>query len=41
MMGSETNAAVRRMIEASRESYRPFLAGLAALQEQNMKLARY
>lgn len=41
MIGSGTNAAVRRMIEASRESYRPFLAGLAALQEQNMKLARY
>jgi hypothetical protein len=29
------------MIEATWASYRPFLAGLTAVQEQNMKLARY
>lgn len=34
MIGSGTNAAVRRMIEASRESYRPFLAGLAAYRSR-------
>ncbi len=30
-----------RMIEATWASYKPFLAGLAAAQEQNMKLVRY
>ncbi len=41
MIDSRTNTAVGRMIEATWASYQPFLAGLAAVQEQNMKLARY
>ncbi len=41
MIDSRTNTAVERMIEATWAPYRPFLAGLAAVQEQNMKLARY
>jgi hypothetical protein len=41
MIDSGTNTALERMIEAAWTSYRPFLAGLAAVQEQNMKLARY
>jgi hypothetical protein len=41
MIDSGTNTALERMIEATWASYRPFLAGLAAVQEQNMKLARY
>ena len=41
MINGRTNTAVPRMIEATWASYRPFLAGLAAVQEQNMKLARY
>jgi hypothetical protein len=41
MIDSVTNRALERMIEATWASYRPFLAGLAAVQEQNMKLARY
>jgi hypothetical protein len=41
MIDSGTNTAVGRMIEATWASYRPFLAGLAAIQEQNMKLAWY
>jgi len=41
MIDSGTNTALERMIEATWASYRPFLAGLAAVQEPNMKLARY
>jgi hypothetical protein len=41
MIDSGTNTALERMIEAAWASYRPFLAGLAAVQEQNMKLVRY
>lgn len=41
MIDSRANTAVERMIEATWASYRPFLAGLAAVQEQNVKLARY
>jgi hypothetical protein len=41
MIDSRMNTAFERMIEAAWASYRPFLAGLAAIQEQNMKLARY
>jgi hypothetical protein len=41
MIDSGTNTALERMIEAAWTSYRPFLAGFAAVQEQNMKLARY
>ncbi|MCA1718012.1 MAG: hypothetical protein LC781_14735 [Actinobacteria bacterium] len=41
MIDSGTNTVVGRMIEATWASYRPLLAGLAAVQEQNMKLARY
>ena len=41
MIDSGTNTALERMIEATWASYRPFLAGLVAVQEQNMKLARY
>lgn len=41
MIDRRTNTAVERMIEATWAPYRPFLAGLAAIQEQNMKLARY
>ena len=41
MINGRTNTAVQRMIEATWASYRPFLAELAAVQEQNMKLARY
>jgi hypothetical protein len=41
MIDSGTNTALERMIEVAWTSYRPFLAGLAAVQEQNMKLARY
>ena len=41
MIYSGTDTATERMIEATWASYRPFLAGLTAVQEQNMKLARY
>ncbi len=41
MIDSGINTAVERMIEAIWAPYQPFLAGLAAVQEQNMKLARY
>jgi hypothetical protein len=41
VIDSGTNTAVGRMIEATWVSYRPFFTGLAAVQEQNMKLARY
>jgi hypothetical protein len=41
MIDSGTNTALERMIEAAWASYRPFLAGLAAVQEQNMKLVQY
>ena len=41
MINGRTNTAVQRMIEATWASYRPFLAGLAAVQEQNMKLVQY
>ena len=41
MINGRTNTAVQRMIETTWAPYRPFLAGLAAVQEQNMKLARY
>jgi hypothetical protein len=41
MIDSRMNTAFERMIEAAWASYRPFLAGLAAIQEQNMKLVQY
>jgi hypothetical protein len=41
MLDSRMNTALERMIEAAWMSYRPFLAGLAAVQEQNMKLVQY
>jgi len=41
MIHSGTNTAVERMIEATWASYRSFFAGLAAVQEQNMMVARY
>lgn len=41
MIDSGTNTALEKMIEAAWASYRPFLAGLAAVQEQNMKLVQY
>jgi hypothetical protein len=41
MIDSRTNTALERMIEAAWASYRPFLAGLTAVQEQNMKLVQY
>ena len=41
MIDSGTNTALERMIEATWASYRPVLAGLVAVQEQNIKLARY
>jgi hypothetical protein len=41
MIDNGTNMALERMIEATWASYRPFLAGLAAVQVQNMKLVQY
>jgi hypothetical protein len=41
MIDSGTNTALERMIKAIWASYRPFLAGLAAVQEQNRKLVQY
>jgi hypothetical protein len=41
MIDSRMNTALERMIEAAWTSYQPFLAGLAAIQEQNMKLVQY
>jgi hypothetical protein len=41
MIDSVTKTALKGMIEATWASYRPFLVGLAAVQEQNMKLVQY
>lgn len=41
MIDTEAKMAEDRMIEATWSPYRPFLAMLAAVQEQNMKLTRY
>jgi hypothetical protein len=41
MIHSRTNTTVQRMVKLAWAPYQPFLAGLAAVQEQNMKLARY
>jgi hypothetical protein len=41
MIDSRTSAAMERQTRMIRESYQLALDGLAAIQEQNMKLARY
>lgn len=41
MIDRGTKTAVEKMVETTWAPYRPFLAGLATLQKQNMKLARY